>query len=89
MLDAWTLVHFLGWALATAYVRSRTGMSWQACLVGGLAAGLGWELLEPYTAGVWFGVEETVANRWFADPVADVAGAALGAWVGRPTRPSR
>jgi hypothetical protein len=99
VLDIWTAVHFAGWALATLWARralTRAGApgdprtrawTWRRCVLVAFLVGLGWEMLEPWTVEVWFGFREPLLNRFLSDPIADLLGAMVGAWLGRPTLP--
>ena len=43
-----------------------------------IALGILWEVVEPYTAEVWFNFREPWYNRWISDILIDIAGALVG-----------
>lgn len=75
-IDLFTINHVLLWALFGAlFARSRMGI-WGALALG-LFVGLSWELAEVWIEQL-LGFREPWANRWLADPLADIFGTFCG-----------
>jgi hypothetical protein len=85
-VDAWTIYHTVGWAVA-AFLAVRFGrLSPGLALVLAVLAGVGWELLEGAVVEPLLDFRECVTNRCI-DVVVDFlgafVGATIGAWAGR------
>ena len=79
MLDAWTCVHFAVFAAGGILLARHTTLS---LLLAALCLTVAWEGFELLT-GVLGSGGESLANRWLADPLANITGALTGIWLGR------
>jgi hypothetical protein len=83
LFDTWSLIHFLGWGVATAFIPR---MYVAKAILMAVMIGTSWELFELAVAEPYLRFAEPWYNRWITDPIANISGAVMGSILGRLCR---